>query len=88
MHGVVFEMLVGAIVRGHFLVMMSRDRVARRFGAPLEHLGLLLEQSGLCHDALPSGQAGHIKDGRADHGADGPEGGIPVFRMGAVVFEG
>src|SRR6202011_2126470 len=76
------------IVRSHLFVMMLRDRIGRNFGAALEHFSLFLEQFGLRHGALPSSQAGDVEDGGADHGADGPEGGIPAFLMGAVVFEG
>src|ERR1700704_2721224 len=41
-----------SIMRGHFLVMMLRDRIGRRFGAALEHLSLFLEQFGLRHVAF------------------------------------
>lgn len=35
-----------------------------------------------------SGQAGEVDDRSAKHGRDGPEGGIPSFCTGAVVFDG
>src|SRR5882757_10705396 len=77
-----------SIMRRHLFVVMFRDRIGRSFGAALEHLSLFLEQFGLRHRALRSDQAGDVENGGADHGTDGPEGGIPAFPMGAVVFEG
>jgi hypothetical protein len=84
------EMLDGerSIMRGHLFVMTLRDWISRGFGATLEHLSLFLQQFGSRHDALPSNQTGDVKNGGADHSADGPEGGIPAFRVGTVVFEG
>jgi hypothetical protein len=32
-----------SVMRGHLLVVKFRDRIGRRFGAALEHLGLFLE---------------------------------------------
>src|SRR5207237_239043 len=77
-----------SIMRGHLLVVTLRDLVGRGFGAALEHLSLFLKQFGFRHDALPSNQTGDVEDGGADHSADGPEGRIPAFRVGTVVFEG
>ena len=86
------QMLDGerAVMRGHFFVMLPRHRIERAFGAAFEHFGFLLEVFCLGHGfrSRLSDQAGDVEDRDADHGADGPEGGIPAFRLGAVIFHG
>jgi hypothetical protein len=41
-----------AVMRRHFLVMLSRDRIGRGFGAALEHLGFFLQDFGLWHGSF------------------------------------
>jgi hypothetical protein len=45
-----------SIMRGHFLVVMLRDRIGSALGAALEHFRLFLQNLGLGHGCCSLGQ--------------------------------